>query len=180
MQGMARLRKGVAYRKLERPYTRVSKYKKQSFVKTRPNVHITKYDMGKANGNYAHRVDLISKADFQARHNSLESARQTCNRSLEKQLGKKEFHFKIRLFPHHILRENPLASGAGADRMSTGMSRSFGKVIGTAARVKEGQKMLSVYCKKGKAEAAKTALLKASKKLAAACKVEVVDLTPAK
>ena len=50
----------------------------------------------------------------------------------------------IRIYPHHIMRENPLATGAGADRMSTGMKKSFGKTIGVAARVHKGQTLVTV------------------------------------
>ena len=46
------------------------------------------------------------------------------------------YFFQLRIYPHHILRENPLAAGAGADRMSTGMKCAFGKPISVAARVK--------------------------------------------
>jgi large subunit ribosomal protein L10e len=41
--------------------------------------------------------------------------------------------------PHHILRENKMITGAGADRMQTGMSHSFGSNVGRAAQVKKGQ-----------------------------------------
>ncbi len=60
---------------------------------------------------------------------------------------KTDYKFKIKVYPHHHIRENPLASGAGADRMSTGMKKSFGKVIGLAARVKEGQEVMEVHTK---------------------------------
>ena len=152
---MARIRRANSYRRLERPYTRISKYKKKAFVKVRPNINIVKYDMGNAKKKFPYQVQLVSKANVQIRHNALESARQTSNRVLEKTLGKNAYHMKIRTFPHHILRENPLASGAGADRMSTGMKKAFGKAISAAARIKKGQVIMHVDIAKANIPVAK-------------------------
>jgi large subunit ribosomal protein L10e len=62
-----------------------------------------------------------------------------------KDVGRSNFHFKVRIFPHHVLRENKQATGAGADRVSEGMRLAFGKAVGTAARVDANQKILTVY-----------------------------------
>jgi large subunit ribosomal protein L10e len=121
-------------------------------------------------GNYVkkfpHKVLLVSKADIQLRHNAIESARMACIRLLEGTLGKNGFRFQVRVYPHHILRENPLAAGAGADRMSTGMQRSFGKCIGLAAQVKKGKTIFSVDVDKVNLDTAKRALKSASHKFA--------------
>lgn len=162
---MAKLRKFVAYRRLERPYTRRSKYRKFSFVRANPNNKITRFDMGDTSKKFNSRVDLVSRTDLQLRHNSIESARQTTIKLLEKTIGKSEFFFKIRIYPHHVLRENALASGAGADRLSTGMGHAFGKPIGIAARVFENQKVFSVSVDKKNIKVAKDALDRARKKL---------------
>lgn len=169
---MAKLRKFCAYRRLERPYTRTSKYRKKSFIRVRPHSKIVKYNMGDPRKKFDITLDLISKADIQIRHNAIESARLTCNRHLERNLGKAGFYFEIRIFPHHILRENPLASGAGADRMSTGMKMSFGKPIGVAAQVRIGSPLFSVSVPKNQLNVAKDALKKASKKVPCGCTVQ--------
>jgi len=174
---MARLRKAVAYRQLKRPYTRISKFRKKAYIRARPNIVLVKYDMGDASKEYQFRTDLISTADLNLRHNALESARQTANRMLEKTLGKANFHLKVRVFPHHVIRENPLAAGAGADRMSTGMKMSFGKTISTAARVKKNQKVLSVYTDKNGLATAKLAMKRANTKFPCSCKVEQIKLS---
>lgn len=155
---MARLRKAVAYRKLERPYTRKSKFRSKSYVRAIPNCKIVKFDMGNTQVEFPCKVVLTSKLDIQIRHNSLESARLAANRYLEKNLGKKGFNLKLHVYPHHILRENPLASGAGADRMSTGMKCSFGKSIGLAAQINKNQVILSAKVEKGQEHIAKEAL----------------------
>lgn len=162
---MARIRKFVAYRRLERPYTRVSKYKKRNFVRSRPNITLVKYDMGDLTKVFPWELTLISKDALQIRHNALESARMTSNRLLEKVIGKTGWKMKVNVFPHHVLRENPLASGAGADRMSTGMQKSFGKSMGTAAQIKKGQRVFTVWTTRPNIETAKKALERAGKKL---------------
>ena len=56
----------------------------------------------------------------------------------------RNYHLQIRIYPHHVLRENKMLTGAGADRMQTGMQRAFGKAIGSAAQVKIGQAIFTV------------------------------------
>ncbi|MEM4263328.1 MAG: 50S ribosomal protein L16 [Candidatus Woesearchaeota archaeon] len=168
---MARLRKGVSYRKLERPYTRFSKYKKLNYVRSRPVCKVVRFDMGDPSKQYDYRVDLIAKSTLQIRDNSIESARQTGNRVLELALGKSGYHLQVRMYPHHVLRENPLACGAGADRMSTGMAHSFGKVTGIAAQVKEGKTMFTIKTNKESLPIARKAMRRISSKLPCACSV---------
>lgn len=168
---MARLRKFCAYRRLERPYTRVSKYRSKSYVRARPNCKIVRFVTGDSKGEYPCTLELRSEKDIQIRDNAIESARQTSNRYLTKTAGKNAFRIICRKYPHHILRENPLASGAGADRMSTGMQMSFGKVIGIAAQVRKGEPIFQVDCNKKDVPAAKEALRKASMKLPVSCRI---------
>ena len=170
---MAKIRKGVAYRKLERPYTRKSKYKSLSYVRSIPTSKVVRYDMGDLVKKFPHRVSLLSKADIQIRHNAIESARVACVRILEAKLGKGGFRFQIRMYPHHILRENPLAAGAGADRMSTGMQRSFGKCIGVAAQVHKGKDILVIDVEKQNLDVAKAALKSAGHKFA--CQTRIIQ-----
>lgn len=173
---MARIRKGVAYRRLERPYTRKSKYQAKSYVRAIPASKIVRYVMGDGTTEFPKRVELISKAGIQLRHNALESARLTIIRYLEKNLGKSGYCFRVMVYPHHILRENPLASGAGADRMSTGMQASFGKSISIAAQVTKGQPVFRVDCVDANVEHAKKALARCVSKLP--CQFLIVLKTP--
>lgn len=170
---MAKLRKGCAYRNLNpKAYTRISKYRKKSFARTRPASKIVKYNMGNVNKPFDESFYIVSKESFQLRHNAIESARQTANRKLEGTAGKGNFFFRIRTYPHHILRENPLAAGAGADRMSTGMKHSFGKVIGVAARIKEGQIIAEIHVEKQHIEGAKKAVKAFINKIPVGCYIE--------
>lgn len=174
---MARVRKFAAYRKLEpRPYTRVSKYREKSFIKATPNINIVRFDMGNPTREFGYTLKLISKVDCQIRHNALESARMTSNRLLENTLGKRGYFMKIKTYPFHILRENPLAAGAGADRMSTGMKHSFGKPIGRVARIRKGQILFQLNVNKSNLDTAKKALKRASYKLPCPCLIQVTEM----
>ena len=117
--------------------------------------------------------DLNSKIALQIRDNAFNSARETANRVLEKNLGVAGFHIKVNVYPFHILRENPIAAGAGADRFSTGMQKSFGKPAGQAARIREGQTMFTVSVDKANLELAKKAMKRAASKIPCSCIIEV-------
>ncbi len=171
---MAKLRKFSAYRRREsRPYTRKSKYREKSFIRASPTCKVIRFDMGNLRDSFEYAVHLSVNSSLQIRHNALESARLTSNRTLEKSLGKSGFYLKLRKYPHHFLRENPLASGAGADRMSTGMKCAFGKIVGMAAQFKPGDRIFSAYVNSSALSVAKSAMNKASKKLPCSCKIVV-------
>lgn len=170
---MVKLRKFVAYQNLERPYTRISKYTNLNYVRGGfPHMKVIKFDMGTPQKSFDSVIKLNSKSSMNIRHNAMESARMTSNRLLEKNLGK-EYHLRLKIYPFHILRENALASGAGADRLSTGMKLAYGKSIGCAARVKEGQTLMEVRVNKNNIKLAKDALSRAAKKFPCSCKIVV-------
>ncbi len=172
---MAKIRKNGAYQKLERPYTRISKFTKKNFVRGGfPHMKVIKFDMGNPRKEYGTTLRLNSKSSMHVRHNSIESARMTCNRMLEKNLTK-AYHLRIKIYPFHVLRENPLASGAGADRMSTGMKKSYGKSISCAARVKEGQALMELRIDDKNIRLGKQALLRAAKKFPCSCRISTVE-----
>ncbi|MBI2139895.1 50S ribosomal protein L16 [Candidatus Woesearchaeota archaeon] len=168
---MARIRKFVAYRKLERPYTRVSKYKKLSYVKVATNRKIARFVTGNQLKRFPMYLHLLSGKDIQIRDNAIESARVTANKLLENTLGTQNYFFQVRMYPFHILRENPLAAGAGADRFSTGMSHSFGKPIGRAAQVWKGKILFSLGLDPSQLEVGKKALSRANMKLPCRCTI---------
>jgi large subunit ribosomal protein L10e len=170
---MAKKRKFAAYRRVERPYTRFSKYKKMSYVRARPVNRVVRYNLGALTKSFDYSVDLVSKSALQIRDMALESARLSSNRLLEGTVGKGSYRMMLYPYPHHVLRENPLAAGAGADRMSTGMKKSFGKAIGVAAQVKKGQKIITIQVNKEHLDTARRAAKKASYKLPCSCLINV-------
>ncbi len=142
---MASLRKFAAYRNIKRPYTRRSKFKKKNYVKSTPPHRIVRFDMGNTQKEgWKYKITLRPKRATQIRHNAIEATRLVINRRLQK-LGTQNYHFKINVFPHQVLRENKLLTGAGSDRMQTGMKHAFGKAIGTAAVLKKGKPLMTTY-----------------------------------
>ena len=142
------LRKAFAYSKRSVvPFTRVSKKKGKYFIRTVPQQKIVKFTMGNEGllnqGKLPHRLTMISDENVQIRHNALEACRQYINKKLDNELAG-QYLFKIIPFPHHVQRENKMLTGAGSDRMQTGMQLSYGKPMGKAAILKRGSKIFVV------------------------------------
>jgi large subunit ribosomal protein L10e len=168
------LRPAKCYRKLERPYTRRSMRKpKKGYVKGVPDKKIHRFEMGDPKKPYPLRAFLVAERGVQVRHNALESARVTTNKYMENNVGKENFFMKILIFPHHVMRENALATGAGADRFSEGMRRAFGKPIGMAARVSAGQRLMELRTIENKEAFLKEAFRRASMKFPTPCRIVV-------
>jgi len=158
-------------------WARYSKKKpRKSFVKAMPHLHLTVYNMGKMRDDYEMQFDLTAKGPIQLRDNALESARQAANKYLEKLLLN-EYHFVVRVFPHNVLRENKMISGAGADRLQKGMRASFGRPTSRAARVPKGQPIFSIKTMKENTEYVDEAYRRARSKLSGKYKTEVRELT---
>jgi len=83
------------------------------------------------------------------------------------------YRLDVHPYPHTILRENKMIFGAHADRLQQGMRASFGRPIGTAARVRAGQTIISVNINAEGVEAAKLALKRGSAKLPIPCQIVV-------
>lgn len=164
---MAGIRPNSCYRHLERPFTRKSKYKSKAYIKAVPTSKLAKFEFGDLKSKFNCQIDIITTAPSQIRHNALESARTVVIRRLT-EMGK-SYRFSIRVHPHHILRENKMLTGAGADRMQTGMQLSFGRAIGLAARVKADQPIFTVKVDKADAKGARKALEGALPKLPGKC-----------
>jgi len=154
-------------RKPAKMYRNISKkaYTRRKYMGGVPGSKIVQYEMGNLSQEFPTEVDLIVEEACQIRHSALEAARITANRRLMKDVGRSNFHFKVRVYPHHVLRENKQATGAGADRVSEGMRLAFGKAVGTAARVDPGQKILTVYSTPQYLEKIKDALRHSGHKL---------------
>jgi large subunit ribosomal protein L10e len=168
------LRSAKCYRKHERPYTRVSTRKpRRSYVKGVPALKIHRFETGKIKPHLTRRMFLVSKNPVQIRHNALEAARVALSKALAKNVGEDSYFLKVLIYPHHVLRENPLATGAGADRFQTGMRKSFGRPIGAAARVKRGQRIIEIRIPPGQESSGKKALKIASSKMPTSCYIEI-------
>jgi large subunit ribosomal protein L10e len=148
------------------PYTR------KKFVKGFPQPKITKFTMGDAKTRFEYEAKLLALEKAQIRHNALEAARIATNRVLNSKLAE-SYCLRILPYPHAILRENKMIFGAHADRLQDGMRRSFGKPVGTAARVKPNQAIIMVNVNEEGVEAAKTALKRGGAKLPIPCRIVI-------
>jgi len=147
-----------------RPYTR------KEFVKGFPQPKITKFTMGDTKAKFEYKARLIALERAQIRHNALEAARVATNRVLMDKLSN-NYRLHVHPYPHIILRENKMIFGAHADRLQDGMRRSFGKPIGTAARVDPNQTIITVSVNADGVETAKEALRHGSAKLPITCRI---------
>jgi len=142
------IRKPSSYSKMKVvPYTRTSKKKSKSYIKAVPPSKIVKFEMGNLAdyraGKYPFELTAVSLENAQIRNNALEACRQYINKKLDKDVAG-QYRFRVIPYPHHVQRENKMLTGAGADRMQTGMQLSFGKAIAKAALVKKNSPIFSI------------------------------------
>lgn len=147
-------------------------YTRREFVRGFPQSKITKFTMGDTKANFEYEAKLVSLESAQIRHMALEAARIATNRQLMEKLVN-NYHLQVHPYPHAILRENKMIFGAHADRLQDGMRRSFGKPIGTAARVKPNQTIISVLVNADALELAKESLKRGSAKLPMPCRIVI-------
>lgn len=170
------IRPAVSYRKVDGPaYTRVARrVMNKAFIRGVPGSKTHTFNTGKP-GSYKYEVTLVSKEAMQIRHNQLEAARVAANQYVQKLLGAEGYFMKVFIVPYHVLRENALATGAGADRFQSGMARNFGKPIGVAARVRRGTRMMAIWVPEGKLDVAKEAFRRATIKLSNHTRLDVKE-----
>lgn len=148
-------------------------YTRKEYMGGVPAPRITQFDIGSQVADYPVELSLRMKEPCQVRHTALEAARIAANRLLSKNPGTGNYYLKVRIYPHVVLREHKMATGAGADRVSGGMRAAFGKAVGTAARVQSGQTVMTIRVPLQAYKSAKEALWRASIKLPSPCYVEV-------
>lgn len=139
------LRPARCFRSIERAFTRIApKVQRKNFLGGVPGVRTRDFTMGNQTKEFDTEFDIVSKESMQIRDNAIESMRQKLVKKLTDLLGKDDFVIKIRLYPHHVLREHKSAQGAGADRVSKGMKHAYGKNTGRAIQIRYGQMLLSI------------------------------------
>ncbi|KXB06422.1 50S ribosomal protein L10e [candidate division MSBL1 archaeon SCGC-AAA382F02] len=157
-----------SYREQDRPA-----YTRKEYITGIPGSRITFYERGDSNADFPIHLSLVTKEKGQIKHTALESARVSASRHMQKEAGENNYYLKLRVYPHQILRENPMALGAGADRISDGMRKAFGRPIGLAARVSRGQKIITIRAPEEFYKVGKDALRRARMKLPLPCKVSI-------
>ncbi|MCX8195267.1 MAG: 50S ribosomal protein L16 [Candidatus Micrarchaeota archaeon] len=160
------------------PWTRYSKKKpRKSYVKALPHLSLLVYEMGNRNQQFDYTCDLVAEEDVQLRDNSLEAARQAANKYLEKTIPNQYF-FKVRVYPHNVLRENKMIAGAGADRLQKGMRKAYGRPTDRAARIKAGQAVFTMHVSKENLPHVEEAYRRARRKMSGKFKMVQLDYKP--
>jgi large subunit ribosomal protein L10e len=174
-RGLRYAKRGINMRAKNYRAVKGQAYTRREFVKGFPQPKITKFTMGDTRAKFEYEGKLISLESAQIRHNALEAARIATNRPLMDKLVN-NYLVLVHPYPHSILRENKMIFGAHADRLQDGMRRSFGKPIGTAARVKPNQTVISVFVNHDALELAKESLKRGSAKLPMPCRIVIEKL----
>ena len=171
---MASIRPGRAIRDMNKvAWTRYSRSKpKKSFIKAMPHQDLQQFRMGIAKKDYELTLDLQAQEDVIIRDNAIESARQSANKLLEKAIPN-NYYLIVRIFPHHVIRENKMIAGAGADRLQKGMRQSFGRPTDKAARVYSGKALFTISTYKQNEPLIRQALERAKRKLSGRFKINL-------
>jgi len=140
-----------------------------------PNLRITQFVLGNKTTDFPVKLALIAIEECQVRHNALEAARITANRTMDKKAGGSNYRLKVQAYPHVVLRENKQATGAGADRVSQGMRSAYGKIVSVAAKLKRNQSVMTIETTEQNMDNAKSALRKAGMKIPSPCKVQIIN-----
>merc|ERR1711998_344318 len=112
-----------------------------------PGPKLRIYDVGRKKAKFdefSSCVHLVCYEKEQITSEALEASRIACNKYMATNVGKENFHMRIRVHPWHVVRINKMLSCAGADRLQQGMRGAFGKALCKSARVGIGQILLSV------------------------------------
>jgi len=158
--------------------SRSMSYTRQEYVHSKPPTRVTRFTIGETSLDYEYKVNLVAPYSKEISGKALESARITANKVIEADTGQ-QFLLKVLTYPHEITRAHRFMGFAGADRLSQGMRRSFGKPTERTAMIRADQQILAIYAMESGVETAKKALMRASKKLPLPCRVEVEALKKA-
>ncbi|HUY70472.1 MAG TPA: 50S ribosomal protein L16 [Candidatus Baltobacteraceae bacterium] len=171
---MARIRPARTMRNLmSQSWSRYSlKKPRKNYVRAMPHTSLLVFNMGVDKEDYDMTLHLKSEQPIQLRSNALESARLVTNKYLENNIPQ-NYRFRVMVYPHNVIREHKMATGAGADRISQGMSLSFGRPVSVAARIKDGQPIFVVKTMKANRIVAVKALRRAAAKLSGTYKIVV-------
>jgi LSU ribosomal protein L10AE len=154
-------------------------YARREYIAGVPQPKIAKFTGGTPK-EYEYKVMLVSNdTRAQVRHNALEAARVAANKVMQN-IGESYYFSILKVYPHIVLRENKMIAAAGADRLQEGMRRAFGKPVGLAARVDNGQVIIEIHVNEQHLNTAKEALKVASSKLPIKTKIVVEKLVIAK
>lgn len=173
---MARIRPGRAVRVINsQAWSRYSvKKPRKNYIKAMPHTSLLIFNMGNKKGNFDLTMNLVAEVPVRLRSNALEASRQMANKFLEKEIPG-QYSLRIVPYPHAVIREKKFATGAGADRISQGMTLSFGRPTAVAARVFRGDVVYELKTLASKRSVGALALKRAAIKLSGTYKIKVIE-----
>jgi len=150
-------------------------YVRKEYIPRIPQVRISKFKLGKAQ-DFKVVFKLVAKKPALVKQEALESARIAANKILEAEVGEDNYILRVAPYPHIIFREHKMLGVAGADRISKGMRRAYGKPVTLAAKIDAGTPVLEVYSNSEREEVIKKSLKVAASKLPVETFVEKEEL----
>lgn len=140
------------------PYTR------KEYISRIPQIRVSKFKLGKAE-DFEAVFQLVAKKPALIKQEALEAARVAANKILETELGEANYVLRLIPYPHIILREHKMLATAGADRLSKGMKKAYGKPTTLAAKIEAGEPIMEVFSSLKSEDVVKKSLKTASSKI---------------
>lgn len=158
-------------------WARISRRKpRKSYVKGAPNPKVRQYDHGN-DKYYDVEVRLTATAPIHLRDNAIEAARQAINKYMERELMAENYFLKVLKYPHLVIREHSALGVAGADRISKGMKKAFGRPKGRMLRMDPNEAIFLIRCAAKDITVAKAALKRGRLKLSGQYSYIVTDIS---
>src|SRR2546428_10709732 len=123
-------------------------YARKEYMGGVPQIRISQFDIGDPRTKFPVKIHLVAAEACQIRHIALEAARISANRYIAKKAGNAD-HLKLRLYPHNVLRENKIATGAGAGRICEGVRAAFRRAASAPARGHPGAQIRPAGASRG-------------------------------
>lgn len=117
-------------------------YVRTEYISGAPGVKV-RFKVG-GGTKYDFIVRVVSKQGAIIKQESIEAARAAINNRLQKTVGEGNYSLIVKTYPHVVIREHKMLTGAGADRLSEGMRRAFGKPTTRGAKVSKNQEIFEI------------------------------------
>jgi large subunit ribosomal protein L10e len=150
-------------------------YTRREYIAGTPSLKVSRFTLGKSLESFTNIYLLEVTEDGLLGQGSLEAARIAANKVLQDALGENNYVLRIIPFPHLVIRQHRFLAQAGADRLSQGMKRSFGKPTDLAAKVRIGDPIIEIRVGDVDPKIAREAFRLASSKMALRCRMREVE-----
>ena len=150
-------------------------YTRKEYISGAPSLRVSRFTLGKPSESLNRGYLLEATEDGLIGHGALEAARVAANKVLQDALGENNYFLRIIPFPHLVVRQHRFLAQAGADRLSQGMKRAYGKPTDLAAKVRIGDAVMEVRVGDVDPKIVKEALRLASSKMAVRCRMNVAE-----